>query len=310
MLFDVLIHSKGWDTFVSNAAYFRQIMNEGEFVYALYVAVIHSPLAEHVLPTLYEVTPHLFTNNEVIEAAYRTKQTQKPGKFKSSFTGTKKNPEQRVAYFGEDIGLNTHHVTWHMEFPFWWDDKYSHHRDRKGENFFWVHHQLTVRFDAERLSNYLDPVDEQNSFVQSLHNTAHIVLGRQSDPHGKYDLPPGVLEHFETATRDPSFFRLHKYMDNIFKEHKDSLPPYTTEELTFTGINVDNVAIEGELETYFEDFEYNLINAVDDTEQIEDVEISTYVPRLNHKDFDFKIDVSNDKGEEVLATVRYRVHLR
>ncbi|WP_348243260.1 tyrosinase family protein, partial [Salmonella enterica] len=47
-----------------------------------------------------------------------------------------------------------------------------------------------------------------------LHNTAHIMLGRQGDPHGKYNMPPGVMEHFETATRDPTFFRLHKYMDN------------------------------------------------------------------------------------------------
>ncbi|MCE2155653.1 hypothetical protein GPU83_09695, partial [Streptococcus thermophilus] len=29
-----------------------------------------------------------------------------------------------------------------------------------GELFFWVHHQLTVRFDSERLSNYLDMVGE------------------------------------------------------------------------------------------------------------------------------------------------------
>ncbi|XP_047499441.1 hemocyanin subunit-like [Penaeus chinensis] len=395
MLFDVLIRCKDWDTFVSNAAYFRQRMNEGEFVYALYVAVIHSPLAEHVvLPPLYEVTPHLFTNSEVIEAAYRAKQTQTPGKFQSSFTGTKKNPEQRVAYFGEDIGMNTHHVTWHMEFPFWWQDEYSHHLDRKGENFFWVHHQLTVRFDAERLSNYLDPVGELHwgkpivqgfaphttykyggqfpsrpdnvdfedvdgvarirdllivesrirdaiahgyivdkqgnridimnergidilgdiiessmyspnvQYYGALHNTAHIVLGRQADPHGKYALPPGVLEHFETATRDPSFFRLHKYMDNIFKEHKDSLPPYSKEELTFTGVNVENLSVDGELETFFEDYEYSLINAVDDTEEIADVEISTYVPRLNHKDFAYNIEVTNNNGKEVLTTVR------
>jgi len=290
--------------------------------------------------------------------------------------------------------MNTHHVTWHMEFPFWWQDKYSHRLDRKGENFFWVHHQLTVRFDAERLSNYLDPVGELHwgkpilqgfaphttykyggqfpsrpdnvnfedvdgvarirdlliiesrirdaiahgyivrksgnridimnehaidilgdviessmyspnvRYYGALHNTAHIVLGRQGDPHGKYLLPPGVLEHFETATRDPSFFRLHKYMDNIFKEHKDSLPPYTKEELTFEGANVDALSVDGELETFFEDFEYSLHNAVDDTEEIADVEISTYVPRLNHKDFAYNIDVSNNQGAEVLATIR------
>nr|CAA57880.1 hemocyanin [Penaeus vannamei] len=394
MLFDVLIHCKDWASFVGNAAYFRQKMNEGEFVYALYVAVIHSSLAEQVvLPPLYEVTPHLFTNSEVIEEAYRAKQKQTPGKFKSSFTGTKKNPEQRVAYFGEDIGLNTHHVTWHMEFPFWWNDAYGHHLDRKGENFFWIHHQLTVRFDAERLSNYLDPVGELQwnkpivdgfaphttykyggqfparpdnvkfedvddvarirdmvivesrirdaiahgyivdsegkhidisnekgidilgdiiesslyspnvQYYGALHNTAHIVLGRQGDPHGKFDLPPGVLEHFETATRDPSFFRLHKYMDNIFKEHKDNLPPYTKADLEFSGVSVTELAVVGELETYFEDFEYSLINAVDDAEGIPDVEISTYVPRLNHKEFTFRIDVENG-GAERLATVR------
>merc|ERR1712002_1020576 len=267
---------------------------------------------------------------------------------------------------------------------FWWEDKYGHHLDRKGENFFWVHHQLTIRFDAERLSNWLAPVEELHwnqpivqgfaphttykyggsfpsrpdnvkfedvdgvarirdliivesrirdaiahgyiedhegkhidirneqginwlghiiessmyspnmQYYGALHNVAHIVLGRQADPRGKFDLPPGVLEHFETATRDPSFFRLHKYMDSIFKEHKDSLTPYTKEELEFAGVAVSEVTIEGELETYFEDFEYNLINAVDDTEEIADVEISTFIHRLNHKDFAYKIVVDNN----------------
>ncbi|KAK8731610.1 hypothetical protein OTU49_007386 [Cherax quadricarinatus] len=396
LLYDVFEHSKDWKTFVSNAAYFRNRVNEGEFVYALYAAVVHSPLTKHVvLPPLYEVTPHLFTNSEVIQKAYHAKMTQTPGKFRSYFTGSKRNKEQRVAYFGEDVGLNTHHVTWHLEFPFWWEDKHEgYHLDRKGENFFWVHHQLTVRFDAERLSNHLDPVNElhweatieegfaphttykyggefpsrpdnihfedvdgiahirdliilenrirdaiahgyvtahdgstvdiNNShgidvlgdviesstyspnveYYGSLHNTAHIVLGRQGDPHGKYDLPPGVLEHFETSTRDPAFFRLHKYMDNIFREHKDSLTPYTKEELEFSGVAIDGVSIDGPLETFFEDFEYSLVNAVDDTPQVADVAISTVVSRLNHKDFSFKIDVNNNNDHEVLATVR------
>ncbi|KAG7157360.1 hemocyanin C chain-like [Homarus americanus] len=396
LLYEVLEHSADWNTFAGNAAYFRNHMNEGEFVYALYTAVIHSHLTEHVvLPPLYEVTPHLFTNSEVIEQAYHAKMTQTRSKFRSDFTGSKRNPEQHVAYFGEDIGMNTHHVTWHMEFPFWWQDSVEgHHLDRKGENFFWVHHQLTVRFDAERLSNHLPPVEElhwkktikegfaphasykyggafpsrpdntdfddvdgvahvrdmviiesrirdaiahgfitardgsiidirdkdgidilgdviessmyspNSEYYGALHNTAHVMLGRQGDPHGKYDLPPGVLEHFETATRDPAFFRLHKYMDNIFREHKDSLTPYTKEELQFPGVKIDNLATSGLLETYFEDFEYSLLNAVDDTVEIDDVEISTIVPRLNHHDFTFNIDVINEHEEDVLATVR------
>nr|XP_045583384.1 hemocyanin B chain-like [Procambarus clarkii] len=395
MLFEVLIHCKTWEGFINNAAYFRERVNEGEFVYALYVAVIHSDLGHGiVLPPLYEVTPHLFTNSEVINKAYSAKMTQTPGKFKMDFTGTKKNKEQRVAYFGEDIGMNIHHVTWHMDFPFWWKDSYGYHLDRKGELFFWVHHQLTARFDSERLSNWLDVVDEIHwekvihegfaphtsykyggefparpdnvhfedvdgvarvrdmvilesrirdaialgyitdksgnhidirnehgidllgdiiessvyspnaQYYGALHNTAHIMLGRQGDPHGKFDMPPGVMEHFETATRDPSFFRLHKYMDNIFKEHKDSLPPYTKEDIAFPGVVLDSVAIDGELKTYFDTFEFSLINAVDQSENVADVDISADVNRLNHQEFSYNIDITNNNGRKVLGTIR------
>ncbi|XP_068211329.1 hemocyanin B chain-like [Palaemon carinicauda] len=398
MLFDVFMQCKSWDCAVHNAAYWREHMNEGEFVYALYTAVIHSDLGNGiVLPPLYEVTPHMFTNSEIIQKAYTAKMTNKPGKFEMEFTGTKKNKEQRVAYFGEDIGMNLHHVTWHMDFPFWWEDKYGNHLDRKGELFFWVHHQLTVRFDSERLSNYLDMVDELQwekpveegfaphtiykyggefparpdhihfedvdgvarvrdmiimesrirdaiahgyitdkdgkvidimndqgvdklgdiiessmyspnvQYYGALHNLAHIMLGRQGDPHGKYNMPPGVMEHFETATRDPTFFRLHKYMDNIFKEHKYSLPPYTHEDLDFPGVNIDSLSIEGELKTFFEDYEFDLRNAVDSAEGIAMVDLKANVHRLNHNDFAFVADVNNNNGKEVVGT--FRVYL-
>merc|ERR1712212_50158 len=375
MLFDVLYHSKDFDTAKKNAAYFRERMNEGEFVYAVYVTVVHSPFGKGiVLPPLYEVTPHMFTNSEIIQKAYTAQMTQHAGVFDMQFTGTKKNPEQHVAYFGEDIGMNVHHVTWHMDYPFWWDDSYGYHLDRKGELFFWAHHQLTVRFDAERLSNHLDMVEElywdrpivegfaphttyryggefptrpdnvafadvegvvrvrdmiihesrirdaidlgyitaadgshvditgtdgidhigdiiesslyspNVQYYGALHNEAHILLGRQSDPKGKFDLPPSVMEHFETATRDPAFFRLHKYMDNIFKEHKDTLHPYTKEDVQFPGVHLRSVNVEGELETHFEDFVFDLDMAVDSSEA-KAVDVSAKTHRLNHGDF-------------------------
>nr|P83180.1 RecName: Full=Hemocyanin B chain [Astacus leptodactylus] len=350
MLFEVLIHCKSWECFLDNAAYFRERMNEGEFVYAIYVAVIHSGIGHGiVIPPIYEVTPHIFTNSEVINKAYSAKMTQTPGRFNMDFTGTKKNKEQRVAYFGEDIGMNIHHVTWHMDFPFWWKDSYGYHLDRKGELFFWVHHQLTARFDSERISNWIDVVDEihwsciegfaphtsykyggefparpdnvhfedvdgvarvrdsrirdalahgyllDNSgnkssvyspnvqYYGAIHNTAHIMIGRQGDH--KFDMPPGVMEHFETATRDPSFFRLHKYMDNIFKEHKDSLPPYTKNDIAVPGVVIDSVA---QLKTFFDTFEVNLGNA-----KVADVAISADVHRINHEEFSYNIDISN-----------------
>merc|ERR1719341_251388 len=396
MLFEVFMNCRNWATcFRNNAAYYRERLNEGVFTYALYSAVIHHPIADGVvLPPLYEVTPHMFTNSEVINKAYTAKMTQTPGKFIMGFTGSQKNPEQRVAYFGEDIGMNVHHVTWHMDYPFWWEDSYGYHLDRKGELFYWAHHQLSARFDAERLSNNMNFVDElywdrpiyegfaphttykyggefparpdniqfedvdgvakirdlmvwedrirdaiahgyvtaedgstvdilndngidvlgnliesstysvNSYYYGALHNTAHIVLGRQGDPHGKFNQPPGVMEHFETATRDPAFFRLHKYMNNIFKEFKDRLPSYTKEDFLWEGIELKTIEIEGSLETYFEDFEFSLGNAVDDSETVEDVALTAVVKRLNHKPFGFKMEINNNKESAAVASAR------
>ncbi|XP_018024726.1 hemocyanin isoform X1 [Hyalella azteca] len=395
ILFDVFMHCKTWQATINNAAFFRERMNEGEFVYAIYAALVHTDLGRGiVLPPLYEVTPHLFANSEVIHKAYTAQMTRTPGKFQMEFTGSKKNPEQRVAYFGEDIGLNTHHVTWHLDFPFWWDDIYGYHLDRKGELFFWAHHQLTVRFDIERLSNHLNFVDElywdkpiregfaphtayryggefparpdnveftdvtglvrvrdmiiyesrirdaialgyitaadgshinirdehgidhlgniiessayspNLEYYGALHNEAHILLGRQGDPKGKFKLQPGVMEHFETATRDPAFFRLHKHIDNIFKEHKDTLPPYTKEQLEFTGVVLDEIVVNGPLETYFEDFEFSLINAVDHNPEFGEVDVSAVVKRLNHKPFNLNIEITNENVDNKHAVVR------
>jgi hypothetical protein len=58
------------------------------------------------------------------------------------------------------------------------------------------------------------------------------MLSRVTDPQLRYGMPPGVMEHFETATRDPAFFRLHKHIDNLFRMHKDLLTPYDVSEVT------------------------------------------------------------------------------
>ncbi|XP_045606902.2 pseudohemocyanin-2-like [Procambarus clarkii] len=395
MLANVLMQCQDWTIFTSYAAYFRQQMNEEEFVYAMYAAVAHSPLTRNVvLPPIYEIMPHFFTSSEVLQQAYKAKMTTKPGKFPMDFTATQNNPEYRVAYFTEDIGLSTHYLNWHIEYPFWWNDTFGRHIERKGETFFWVHHQLNNRFDAERLSNHLrvveklhwdgtlhegfhphtsykygnffpvrpddvhiqdvdnvaevydlmmmdqrirdaiahgyitdkdgskvDIMNEQGidilgniiessmyspnaDYYGSLNNLGQVLLGHQGDPHDKYHEAPSVLEHYETATRDPAFYQLHKYIDDLFRKHKDRLPPYNKEELEFQGVAINSINIDGTLETYLEDYEYSLINAVDSKDEVENVEISTFLPRLMHKDFSFNIDIMNNNDAEVLATIR------
>jgi hypothetical protein len=57
-----------------------------------------------------------------------------------------------------------------------------------------------------------------------------------------------------------------------------------------------------ELITYFEDFDIDLLNALDDTQELEDVEIKARVRRLNHRPFTFRITVNSD--HEAMAAVR------
>jgi hypothetical protein len=394
MLFETLFFAKDWDTFHKTACWARDHFNEGQFIYALSVATLHRADTRGIrLPPAYETYPHLFVTSQVIHEAYAAKMRQETAIIHMNFTGTVRNPEQRVAYFGEDVGMNNHHAVFHQDWPFWWnEERYGMIKDRKGELFWHMHHQLITRFNAERLSNDLNEVEaldwhkpivegfypqttyrkggefparpdnfefhdlkdikiadleayeerireaissgvaldahDPNHMVSlnnteginilgsmieasynsinphyygSLHNLGHIMLGRVVDPLGKFGMPPGVMEHFETATRDPAFFRLHKHIDLLFKEHKDSLNPYTHEELDVEGVDIKKVEID-DLVTYFEEYDIDMLNALDDAKGLGDVDIHARVQRLNHKPFGVKITA--ESASDKIVTVR------
>jgi hypothetical protein len=398
--FNCLMNAKTWDTFFKTAAWARERMNEGMFTYGLIAASLNRDDLRGVkFPPPYELNPHFFVPTEVIQEAYRAQMKQTPKTIASGFTGTPKNTEQRVAYFGEDIGMESHHYHWHIDFPFWWDSARFGVKDRKGELFFYMHHQLNARFDAERLSNNLPRVEPiswneelkegfaphatylregefpsrpdnmpfkdlpevsladmnrftyriresvdrlfaegangnvvslnnsvgidvlgsmiesstsspNSKFYGSIHNFCHMLLSRITDPEGKYGLPPGVMEHFETSTRDPTFFRLHKFLDEIFRAYKNNLGPYNRDELDFVGVDVEAVKVTSlgktknpnTLVTFFDDFEFDLNNALDHIKDREDVPIKALIKRLNNEPFQYNIQVRSDGSR--LATVR------
>nr|CAD7194814.1 unnamed protein product [Timema douglasi] len=401
-LFEALYGAKDYDTFFSTAVYFRDRVNPRQFLYAFSVALLHRKDCRGlVLPPAYEITPHMFLTTDVVRRAYQAKMTRvsdssltavkiiqttetlveisSPTVIPMKFTGSVNNPEQRVAYFGEDIGINSHHSHWHMDFPFWWKKSYPVDKDRKGELFFYMHHQMVARFDAERLSNNLpmvEPLDFNQKIVEGfapgamyhngqefpvrpdnmmfgdlpwrsvhemklfegrirdaitsgfiktiiessensinrayygqLHNDAHVLLSKVTDNQQKYGVPPGVMEHFETATRDPAFFRLHKHIDNLFKLHKDLLPPYSKDELDFPGVKIEAVKVVGmskastpnTLVTYFDESHIDLGNCVEGTDKV-DVDIKAVVSRLNHEPFKYVITVHSNK--KVTGVVR------
>lgn len=69
-LFNHFFHAKDWLTFLHNACWARVHVNEGMFVYALTLAVIHrDDFRGLMLPMIYEIFPQNFFNSEFVHEA-------------------------------------------------------------------------------------------------------------------------------------------------------------------------------------------------------------------------------------------------
>lgn len=69
-LFNFFYYAKDWATFTHNVAWARIHVNEGMFVYALTMAVIHKPEFEgFILPQIYEIFPQYFFNSKFVYEA-------------------------------------------------------------------------------------------------------------------------------------------------------------------------------------------------------------------------------------------------
>jgi len=342
-LFHLFYYAKDWETFYKTMVWARFHVNEGMFIYALTVSVLHrKDLAGIVLPAPYEVYPYYFFNNEVIQKAqqykmqgfYGTKKIEDtytvviPANYTGYYVHT--NPEQKLSYFTEDIGLNSYYFYFHADYPFWMGGKeYNLYKDRRGEFYLFQYQQFLARYYLERLSNdvgripevsYYEPIStgyypalryyngdsfpsrdnfysvyhQQNYYdveevegcerrirdaigngfivlpggeyvdltkpesVEYIGNLiqgnpdskftycygylevfAKLLLGASVDRVEQHKVIPSVLEHFETAMRDPVFYQLYKRVIKNYYAYQARLPHYTYDELNFKGVNID-----------------------------------------------------------------------
>lgn len=66
-----------------------------------------------------------------------------PVEIEMNFTASNREPEQHVAYFREDIGVNMHHWHWHLIYP--GEGPLSIvAKDRRGELFYYMHSQVSI----------------------------------------------------------------------------------------------------------------------------------------------------------------------
>lgn len=167
-LFNVLFSAKDYTTFYKTAAYFREHVNEGIFVYVLSTAILHRKDTQGiVVPPIYEIFPSYFHNGEIITTAQRinthhtwTNQDNVVIKWNET-VWPYFNYDNVVSYFTQDHELNTYYYNYHLTYPFWLGGETCPLvKDRRGEWWWFMHKQIVTRYYMERLSNGLGEIPE------------------------------------------------------------------------------------------------------------------------------------------------------
>ena len=70
-VYKLLSGAKDFETFYKTALYLKNRINHSLFAYTFSLAVIHRPDTQYIhLPPIYETTPYMFYNSELLEKAH------------------------------------------------------------------------------------------------------------------------------------------------------------------------------------------------------------------------------------------------
>lgn len=408
-LIELFMAQRTIDDLTSVAAYVRDRINPQLFNYALSVATLHRKDTKGVkVPTFVETFPDKFMDPKIIRQAREDvnvlpQGSRAPIVIPPNYTSSDLDPEQRLWYFREDVGINLHHWHWHLVFPFDGDRRLVA-KDRRGEMFYYMHSQVQARYYAERLSNRMGPVERWNNFrapiaqgyfpkldtlvanrawpsrpagtaprninrpaddltlditemergrdrfVQAinqgfavstngqrvpldneqgidvlgnmfessilspnrdlygnLHNQMHNIIAYAHDPDHRHLEAFATIGDSTTAMRDPVFYQVHAYVDDLFELHKVRLPPYTPQQLTFPGVAVTGLSVaqaQGRaniLNTFWQQSDVNLTRGLD------------FVPRgdvfarfthLQHVPFTITMTITNNSNANRMGMAR------
>ncbi|KAJ8948073.1 hypothetical protein NQ318_008424 [Aromia moschata] len=335
---------------------------------------------------------HLSGNAFLTETIFTIKRNiVEPIEISKDYTASDLEPEHRLAYFREDMGINLHHWHWHLVYPFEADRKVVD-KNRRGELFYYMHQQIMGRYNFERLSNnmkraerFIDwrseikeayfpkldslvasrfwparmenqklsnlrrEVDQINididelerwndrifeainsgvvrteqgemkqltefegidilgnmvessilspdrSFYGDLHNMGHVFISYIHDPDHRHLEAFGVIGDSATAMRDPAFYRWHAYIDFMFQKFKSTLPRYTEAQLSYSGITVDEISLEGGdqknvFDTFWQQSDVDLSRGMDFQPR---GSVFIRFTHLQHQPFTYKIIVNN-----------------
>lgn len=110
--------------------------------------VQHRKDSQHIsLPSIVLQFPDQFIDSSVFPRAREEGSlvpigNRIPMEIQMNFTASNREPEQRLAYFREDIGVNMHHWHWHLIYP-GEGPLIIVAKDRRGELFYYMHSQVS-----------------------------------------------------------------------------------------------------------------------------------------------------------------------
>ncbi|XP_013107071.1 phenoloxidase 2-like [Stomoxys calcitrans] len=173
-LIDIFLEMPTTDDLLSVAVYARDRVNPYLFNYALSVALMHRPDTKGLdIPSFAQNFPDKFMDSQIFrlmreEASVVPEGSRIPIIVPRNYTASDSEPEHRLWYFREDMGVNLHHWHWHLVYPYDATDIRIIAKDRRGELFYYMHHQILARYNMERFSNNLARVKRITNFQEPI----------------------------------------------------------------------------------------------------------------------------------------------
>ncbi|XP_046434007.1 arylphorin subunit alpha-like [Neodiprion fabricii] len=171
VLFKVFYYAKDFETFYKTAAFARNFMNEGVYIYAFSLAVLHRPDTKSMrIPYFHEIYPYIFFNTEVIRNSYEALLYQGssspaqssdntiiiPANYSLLYSSSASQDDFKMMYFTEDVFFNELNYFNHLSQPFWMpSEEFNLQSGKRGEEYFFVQRMKYARYQLERFSNDL-----------------------------------------------------------------------------------------------------------------------------------------------------------
>ncbi|XP_065354404.1 phenoloxidase 1-like [Calliphora vicina] len=173
-LIKIFLDASNVENFASLCAYTKDRVNPLLFQYCYSVAVQHRRDTRNIqIPPVAEIFPANFVEPSVFqdareEASLITDPNSRARiEIPRNYTASDREEEQRLAYFREDIGVNMHHWHWHLVYPTEGPLEVVK-KDRRGELFYYMHHQIIARYNVERFCNNLTRTKELSNLREPL----------------------------------------------------------------------------------------------------------------------------------------------